>query len=423
MQKELNKRARNGAGQSSAVSSDHPGLPGFTEFVLIVSALMGVTALSIDVMLPALGQIHDDYQLQDANSQQLVITIYLLGFAFGQIFYGPLSDRYGRKNLLLFGLGFYALASFICMIANNFEVLLFARLLQGIANAAPRILALAVVRDLYEGRRMAEVMSYVMMIFIVIPILAPSIGAVILMGGEWHLIFGFLALFSMALFTWSALRLPETHPVDQRQPLSLDWLKSTIAAMFTTRQTLGYTLTMGVMLACLFAYITMSQQIFTEVYETGEWFPILFGIVAASMIVSFFSNTKLVIWYGMRRISHIATVGFTLTALLHLLLYEFLGLTALPLFIVLLSLNLYFYGLTMPNFNALAMEPMGRMAGAASSFVGAVTTGISAVLSGVIAHFYAGTATPLLLSFLLCGLVAFVLIFITENGRMFEAGR
>lgn len=402
-----------------ATAPSIPGMPSFTEFVVIVSALMGLTALSIDIMLPALGQISADYGLDNGNDQQLVITIYLLGFAFGQLFFGPLSDRFGRKIILLCGLGLYALASLLCMFAWDFEVLLVARLLQGLANGSPRILALATVRDIYAGRRMAEVMSFSMMVFIIIPILAPSIGAGILMLGEWHSIFGFLAVISMLLFAWTAWRLPETHPAEQREAMSVQWLLDAGKTLLTTRQTFGYTLSMGIMLSSLFTYITLSEQIFSDIYVAGKWFPILFGMVALALIVSSFTNSRLVMRLGMRTISHWASVGFIAIALLHLGWQELVGPPGLVLFIALLAFNLFFHGLTMPNFNALAMEPMGRIAGTASSFIGAVTTAISATLSGFVAHFYTGSAMPLLIGFVLCGLLAFVVVLITEKGRLF----
>ena len=196
----------------------------FAEFVAMMALLMAMTALSIDVMLPALPYIRAEFAVADPNSQQLVVTSYVVGFAIGQLFQGPISDIFGRKPVLLVGLSIFALASFACVVSDSFEGLLAARFLQGLANAAPRVVAVAVIRDVYGGRRMAEVMSFIMMIFIVVPVIAPSIGAAFLLVGSWHLIFAALCAIALAATVWTGMRLPETRPPELRDPLSLAWL-------------------------------------------------------------------------------------------------------------------------------------------------------------------------------------------------------
>ncbi len=277
-------------------------MPRFAEFVAIIAALMALTALSIDVMLPALPQMRDDFGLSDPNLQQLVITSYVAGFAFGQLFHGPLSDWLGRKPVLLVGLAVYAVASFACFSAGSFGVLLAARFVQGLANAAPRVVAIAVVRDVYGGRRMAEVMSFVMMVFIVVPVLAPTVGSLFLIFGTWHLIFAALLVISLAFLVWTAVRLPETRPAASREPMSLGWLVSAFALAATTRQTLGYTLATGVLFGSMMGYINSAEQVFVEVYGLGAWFPVVFGGVAAALALASFVNTRLVGRIGMRRI-------------------------------------------------------------------------------------------------------------------------
>jgi DHA1 family bicyclomycin/chloramphenicol resistance-like MFS transporter len=408
-------------GAATAGKAVAPGMPGFGEFVVLVSSLMGLTALSIDIMLPALEQISRDYAVIDENRRQLVITLYLAGFAAGQLLYGPLSDRFGRKPVLLAGLAFYAAASLVCLLADSFELLIAARAVQGFANASPRILALATVRDIYGGRRMAEVMSFVMMVFIIVPILAPSLGGLILMCGDWHLIFAFLAVISLLLLALTGWRLPETHPAEKREPLSPAWLTAAAGRILTTPQTFGYAVAMGLMLGSLMSYVTTSQQVFIDVYHTGRWFPILFGVVAAALAVASFTNSRLVMRLGMHRISHTALLGFLATALVHLGIDQLIGPPPLALFVLLISLNLFFFGLTMPNFNALAMEPMAAIAGTASSFVGALTTGMSATLGWLIGSFFDGTVAPLLTGFALCSLTALAVVLTIEHGRLFRA--
>ncbi len=393
-------------------------MPRFPEFVMMMAALMALTALSIDIMLPALPLIRDDMGLADPNQQQLVVTLYMFGFAVGQIVHGPISDTFGRKPVLLIGLAVYAAASLACMLAAHFDTLLAARFAQGIACAAPRVVAIAVVRDIYGGRRMAEVMSFVMMIFIIAPVLAPTLGGGLLLIGTWHVIFAFLTLYSVGVLAWMALRLPDTHPAGAREPISPAWVISAFREAATTRQTLGYTLATGIVFGSMMGYINSAQQIFTEVYDTGRLFPLAFACAAAAISVASVVNARIVGRLGMRRVSHWAISGFVAFGLLHLGMDAALGPPPLVFFLLLLALTFFCFGLIMPNFNALAMEPMGRIAGTASSFVGALTTGIAALLGWYIGQQYAGNLVPLLLGFVLLGAFAFAVVLVTERGRL-----
>ncbi len=405
--------------QSAAVARQ---IPAFPEFVALMASLMALTAMSIDVMLPALPQIKADFDTGGANNQQLVVTLYVLGFAAGQLFYGPLSDRIGRKPVLLFGLGLYAVASFACMIAGSFELLLAARFVQGIANASPRIIAIAVVRDVYGGRRMAEVMSFVMMVFIMVPVIAPSAGGLALALGSWHLIFAGLTVISLVFLVWMVFRLPETRRPEDREPMSLKWLIGAFGETLSNRQTFGYTVAIGTIFGALMSYINSAQQMFTDIYGVGSWFPVLFGCVAATLALAAFLNSRLVIKLGMRRLSHGALIGFIATAAFHLGYDRFVAPPPLPLFVVLMGLNLFFFGFIMPNFNSIAMEPMGRIAGTASSFVGAVMTGLAAVLGWYVGQHYNGTVVPLVSAFAGFGTIGLVLVLVTERGRLFQTG-
>ncbi len=398
-------------------------MPRFAEFVTLIAALMALTALSIDVMLPALPAMRAEFGIEDANRQQLVLTSYVVGFAIGQLFQGPLSDWLGRKPVLLVGLGVFALATFACFAATSFEALLIARFVQGLACAAPRVVAVAVVRDIYGGRRMAEVMSFVMMVFIVVPVVAPTLGSAVLLVGSWHLIFGFLFLFALVVLAWAALRLPETHPAEVREPLSFRWVRDAFGQAITTVQTSGYTLATGVIFGSLMGYINSAQQIFVEAYDAGAWFPVLFGCVAVTLALSAFLNSRFVMRLGMRRVSHAAILGFCATALVHLGIDLVWGQPPLAVFVGLMALMLFCFGLIMPNFNAIAMEPMGRIAGTASSFFGAVTTGIGAGLGLLVGQRFDGSVTPLLAGFATFGLVALGIVLVTERGRLFGTGQ
>ncbi|MGM0584754.1 MAG: multidrug effflux MFS transporter [Pseudomonadota bacterium] len=396
--------------------------PGFVEFVALMACLMAMTALSIDIMLPALPRIREDYGLVDENLQQLVVTFYVLGFGAGQLFYGPLSDRFGRKGVLGFGLALYAAASLLCAMAGSFEVLLGGRFAQGVANAAPRVIAIAVVRDLYGGRRMAEVMSFVMMVFIIVPALAPALGSGILLFAGWPVMFVFLAAVACAILIWTGIRLPETRPPELREPLSVRWLLSAFGETISTRQTLGYALATAAVFGGMMGYINSAQQIFVETYDLGRLFPLAFGAVAVALAVAAIVNSRLVVSVGMRRIGHTAVCGFLGVALLHAGLQYAFGLLPLSLFLGLMTAQLFCFGFIMPNYNALAMEPMGRIAGTASSFVGAVTTGGAAFLGWIVGQSYDGSALPLSLGFAGFGALALALTLATERGRLFQPG-
>lgn len=397
-------------------------MPRFPEFVALMAGMMALTALSLDIMLPALDQIRDDLNVTVDNRQQLVVAIYMLGFALGQVFYGPLSDRFGRRPMLFAGLALYIAASIGCAFATSLDNLLVWRLVQGFGNAAPRIIAVAVVRDVYGGRKMAEVMSFVMMTFIIVPVLAPSVGGLVLLYGEWQAIFWVLGVAGALILGWTALRLPETRPEEDRAPLSVAWLGAALHKTVTTRMTLGYTLATGVIFAALLAYVSSAQQIFTSVYALGDMFPIVFGVTAVGMAAASVLNGRFVGRIGMRRISHAALIGYLVAGLGMTLAARLGGTPPLALFIGLLIFGLFCFGLIMPNFNAIAMEPMGHIAGTASSFIGAVTTATAAVLGGWVGQRYDGSIVPLADAFAIFAAGGLIIVLITERGRLFRVG-
>lgn len=396
-----------------------PAPPALPEFIALTACLMALTAFSVDIMLPALPHIRADYGLADPNAAQLVVGAYVGGFALGQLFVGPLSDRFGRRPVLFAGLGAYAVAAFACLVADSFTTLLAARFVQGLANAAPRVMAIAITRDSFQGRRMAEVMSFVMMVFIVVPVIAPSLGGAFMLIGSWHLIFAFLCVFALVIMAWTALRMPETHPAETREPMTAAWLRDAVRETATNRQTLGYTLATGTIFGALMGYINSAQQVFQEIYAVGDLFPILFGACAIALALAAFVSGRFVMRLGPRRLGHAAVIGFALFSLLHYAVFLAFGTPPLVVFLLLLSGCLFCFGLVMPNYNALAMEPMGRIAGTASSFVGAVTTGLGAAFGLVIGQNFDGTPGPLLAGFALLGVGGVLITLVSERGRLF----
>ncbi len=397
-------------------------MPRKAVFIAMMAALMAVPAMSIDIILPALPQVRADFAVENANSQQNVIILFMVGFAIGQLFYGPLSDWLGRRQVLLAALLLYVLASIACLLATSFETLLLARVIQGLGAAGARIVGVAVVRDTYSGRDMSQIMSFVMAVFMLVPIISPSLGTAILFLGDWHLIIWVMVAASAAMTVWMWADLPETHPAEQREPLSMAWMGHALKEIVTSRLTLGYTLATAVVFGSMMGYVSSAQQIFVEYYQLGNLFPIAFACVSSGLLLASWVNGRYVEVVGMRRMSHAAVVGYLLSALIGLVVLRTIDPPA-PVFVALLSFNLFFFGLMMPNFNALSMEPMGRIAGTASSFIGAVTTGIGAVLGWLIGHFFDGTPVPLLTGTLLMGALCFGITLYSEKGRMFNATR
>jgi DHA1 family bicyclomycin/chloramphenicol resistance-like MFS transporter len=392
---------------------------GFAAFVALVAALMALNALAVDIMLPALPQIGAALSVAEPNDRQAVITAYLAGFGLGQFAMGVLSDRFGRRPVLLVGLAAYAAGAALCAAAPDFTLMLAARMAQGLGAAAPRVIVTALVRDCYSGRRMAQVTSLAMMTFMAVPVLAPSIGQAILFAGSWRMIFAFLVIYAGALLALTASRLPETLPPEWRRPISLRGLRRSLAAVLGSRQTVGYALASGVFFGALFAFLASAQQILAELYGLGVWFPVVFGGIALAIAASAFANSVLVGRFGMRALSHGAATVFTLISLV-LAVTASLGAPPLWAFLALLAGAMACVGLVFANYNALAMEPMGAVAGIASSFIGGVTTLIGATLGFLIARAYDGTVLPLALGYAACGAGSLLLLVIVERGRLFR---
>jgi len=402
------------------VSSSQPrvGAPPTWELVGLVASLMALNALAIDIMLPALDRIAADFAVTDPNDRQLVVVAYVLGFGAPQLVYGPLSDRIGRKPVTLLSLLGYTLAGIACAFAGSFHMLLALRFAQGLFAAGCRVTAIAVVRDVYEGRGMARIMSLVMTVFMVVPIVAPALGQAVLLVAPWEWCFHVLGIAGAGLFLWVAFRLGETHPPDKRSPLSLGGTLRAYGAVFRNPVSRGYTLASGIIFASLFAYISSSEQVFREVFGVGDAFAFYFAAIALALSVANFMNSRLVEKWGMRRLGHGAVVGFTITAAILLGLTHAFG-DRLAFFLPLFALCFACFGMIGANFNALAMEPLGHIAGTASAAYGFITTTLSGVLGGLVGRAFDGTTVPLLSGLVVLGGTSLAMVLLTERGRLF----
>lgn len=391
----------------------------FAELVAIVAAVMALNALAVDMMLPALGRIGDELGAARDNDRQLIIVVYVLGNGIAQLFFGPLVDRFGRKRVLMVALGGYMVGSALSIFAASFTLLLAARAFQGVATAATRVAAIALVRDQCSGRKMAQVMSLAITIFMAAPILAPSFGQLILFAAPWRGIFVALLLYGAVLALWLGWRMPETLAPEARKPLRAGPIASSYFEFLTNRTAIGYTLASALCFSALFGYISASEQIFLETFDLGAAFPLAFASIAGSLAAATLVNARLVARFGMRRLTHSALVVFIIANVIHLAIASTSGETFI-LFMLFMSISFFALGLIGPNATAMAMEPMGHMAGAAAAANGFAGTTVAGFLGGVVGRFYDGTTMPLVMGFACLGLASFAVVLWTEKGRLFH---
>jgi len=389
------------------------------EFMGLAAALMALNAMAIDIMLPGLQQIGAALGVEDPNRRQLVVSAYVGGFGVAQLFYGPIADRFGRRGPLLVGLAAYIVTAFACVFAPSFGLLLALRFLQGIGAAATRVIAISAIRDIFGGRQMAEVLSMVMMVFMVIPVIAPSLGQAAMIFGSWHMIFLLMGFTSLAVTLWAMLRLPETLSPELRRSLSFSSIVQGFRYVLTDRISLCYTLATTAILGALFGFINSAQQIYVDIYDLGTLFPIMFAIGAGLMALSSFTNSRFVGRFGMRRLSHGALLGFLFTTGIWLGL-ALLGPVPFWLFFVLFSVSMFQFGWVGTNFNAIAMEPLGHVAGTAAAVQGFIATIGSGIIGALIGQAFDGTLRPLALGYFALGLASLILVLIGEHGRLFR---
>ncbi|WP_460450221.1 multidrug effflux MFS transporter [Alsobacter sp. SYSU BS001988] len=396
----------------------HPGM-GFRQFVALTAAMMATNALAVDAMLPALPAMGDTLGIQNPNDRQWIVTIYLLGFGAAQLIYGTLADRYGRKPVLMAGFVIYVLGSVLAVFTSSFEIILLARVIQGIGAAATRVLAVSIVRDCYSGRTMARVMSLAFIVFLGVPIIAPSLGQAIMWFTPWQGIFGLLAAFGMAVALWSAIRLPETlHPED-RKPISFAAVTASFRIILGNRIAMGYILAMTFVLGGLFGFINSAQQVFAEAFHAAHLFTTVFALVAVFIALASLLNSRIVGAVGTRRVSHVALLAYIAFTSLHAAV-ALAGHESLWTFAALQSCTMFAFGLIGPNFGAMAMEPLGHVAGTASSVQGFITTIGGALIGFFIGQRFNGTVAPLTLGFSGCGVLALVCVLYAEKGRLFR---
>jgi MFS transporter, DHA1 family, multidrug resistance protein len=401
-----------------AVNRSAPAPFGFTEFVALVAAMMSTQALAIDAMLPAFPTIVRALGVLDENHAQWIVTAYMAGVGVGQLFWGLLSDRFGRRPVLLGGLGLYVAAALLCGLSGSFHALLGWRFVHGVASASMTV-SRSVVRDLYSGRHMARVMSLTFVVFLTVPILAPSLGQLILAVAPWRYIFIVCGAFASIVWLWALLRLPETLHPEYRMTLTRSHIAGAVRLVLGNRASLCYTLAMTVMFGSLLAYVGMVQQIFAEVFRRASLMPSMFALCAMFMGMAAFLNSRLVERLGMRLISHTALLAFISVTALHVVLAAFKQ-EQLWSFVLLQSATMACFSLSVSNFGAMAMEPVGSVAGIGASLQGFISTFGAALVGATIGRQFSGSLVPLPAGALCCGLMSLTFVLLAEKGRLFR---
>ncbi len=390
------------------------------EFVAFVAAVMAVNALGVDLMLPAMSQIGHDLAIATANHRQWIVTAYMLGFGTGQLVYGPLADRFGRKPILIVTLAGFVAASIFAAGSATFAALLGARMLQGLMSASTRVLAVAIVRDKFSGRQMARTLSLAQMIFFLVPILAPTLGQGLLAFGPWRFIFYALGAFAAFVLAWSALRLPETLPVARRRAISLASLGNAYRTTLTNRYSVGYAFAASLTFGGIIAFVSSAQQIFVDEFGAGERFTLLFALCAFAMGCASFANSRLVERLGTRLISQAGVFALIGLSIVHIAVIAS-GNESLVSYILFQALSMTCIGLCGSNFGAMAMEPVGHIAGSASSVQGFITSIGAVVVGSIIGQAYNGTTMPLAIGYLGIGLAVLGVVLLIERGQLFRA--
>jgi MFS transporter, DHA1 family, multidrug resistance protein len=391
---------------------------GFREFVTLVAGLMAMAALSIDIMLPALPAIGESLRVSEANDRQWVISAFMLGLGAAQIVHGPLSDRFGRRPVLLTSLFLGVVCNLLAAISASFELLIAARVAAGAATASSRVLAVSIVRDRFVGDAMARVMSLITIVFMIVPIAAPNLGQLILLVAPWRWIFYLLTTAGFAMFWWTALRLPETLDPKHRLPLTIGGIFEGFRFVLTDRLALGYTLGSTLLQGAVMGFILSVQQVFESEFRAPGLFAPMFSLIAGTMAVAALLNSRIVMRYGARAVSHRAMIGFAALAIVHLVV-AVSGYETVISFVLLQAMMMSCFGLAGANFGSIAMADMGRLAGTASSVQGFIQSVGGALIGVVIGQSFNGTTVPLYIGLTLCGLATLIVVTIAERGRLF----
>ena len=391
---------------------------GFFEFIFLMAMMMSLTAFSIDAMMPALPQIGAELGVLNANDNQLIISVIFLGIAIGQFFYGPISDIVGRKKPLYVGLFIFIVGTLISMYAQNMELMLWGRWIQGLGLASPRTVSMAIIRDRFEGDEMAKVISFIMIVFIIVPAIAPGVGQLILYFFSWKAIFMIFLIMAFIILVWFTLRINETLSSAARKSFSLKKIASDAKAVLSHPIALAYMITAGFVSSPFIAFLNSAQQILQEQYALKDYFPLVFALIALTVGSASFVNGRLVQRHGMQKMVKTAILcQLGWSAIFFIIFFLFMNHIPLLWMLTYFLPTFFFTGILFGNMNSLALQPLGHIAGMGAALVGAISTMISVFFGTLISQQYQGTIHPLVIGFLIFALLSTILIFRTEANR------
>lgn len=407
------------AGMASSPADPPAFALGEREFVFMLASLQALQALAIDSMLPALGEISREMGVTDPNRRQLVVGVFLFGIGIGALLPGSLADRYGRRPVLFTCLAFYIVPMIACALVTDFDTLLVLRFIQAVGSGGLAVVPPAIIRDRFEGDRMARLQSMIAVIFMVVPMIAPTLGQGIMHLLGWRWIFGMMGLLAAMVTVWAWLRLPETLRPEYRQAIQPAVIARNMGQVVMTRGAIGYVLATAVLMSTTWGFINSSQQLVAEHFGAGDKFPLIFGCMAMCMATANFTNSRIVERFGARRVSHTAVFFFLAVALLqlwfatrpHQTIYQF---------VPVMALNMGLVGFMGANFASIALQPFARTAGAAASVQSFLRTLIAAILGAWIGQAYDGTARPLAVALVLAAVLALALVLFSERGHLFR---
>lgn len=381
------------------------------EFVALMASLMSIVALSIDALLPALPEIGEALGVNNANNNQLLITMIFLGLGFGQLIFGPLSDSFGRKPIVYIGFGVFVIATLICVTTNSFEMMILGRVLQGVGLASPRTLSIAIVRDSYSGNYMAKILSIVVMVFILVPVIAPTLGQFLLHFYNWESIFYINLIFGIFVMLWFWQRQPETLAVENRVKFSTRLFIDGTKEFFKHKDAVAFTFVSGFITGSFMVYLSTSQQIFQVQYNLADMFPYIFASLAISVGLATYLNSRIVLKYGMWRIAYIATIAYAIISVLYVVLFWSGNNPGIIVLVGFFAMQFFAIGFLFGNLRALAMQPIGHIAGIGAAINGFISTVMAVPIANYIGSFVTDSVLPLFIGFSIFGVLS-MLIFI-----------
>jgi len=381
------------------------------EFIVLMASLMSLVALSIDALLPALEQIGISVGIKHTNDNQLLITMIFLGLGFGQLIFGTISDSFGRKPMIYLGFILFVIASFICIAATSLEMMIFGRILQGVGLSAPRTLTIAMVRDMFSGDYMAKVMSFIVVIFILVPVVAPAIGKIMLDLYGWKSIFYSQLIFGLFVMFWLWKRQPETLKEENRIKFSLSQFFNGTKEFFKYKDAIAFTLISGYISGSFIVYLSASQHIFQAQYNLVDEFPFIFAGLAIAVGFATFLNGTFVLKYGMLKLVTISTLLYTAIPLTYMLIFYGKPNPSVTVLLIFFGLQFFSVGFLFGNLRALAMQPIGHIAGIGAAINGFVSTIMAVPIATYIGKYVVTTALPLFVGFFVCGVVSLLTLY------------